>query len=102
MKRPSKVQNLLEVIRSKVNNGDYYYMAHANQRLQEREVTRQEVKQVLLSGHHEKSKDVYDSAFNNWNYAVKGKTIDKRSLRIIVSFEGSMLIITVIDLSKEH
>jgi len=91
---------LLEVIKSRLEEGDYHYVGHANQRLQERSVTRQEVKQILSNGHHEKSKDLFDETYNSWNYSIKGKTIDKRSLRVIVSFENSMLIITVIDLSK--
>lgn len=65
-----------------------------------RKTKRQEVKQVLKSGHHEKNKDQFDEEFLDWNYSIKGKTIDKRNLRVIISFEKSMLIITVIDLDK--
>ena len=55
--------------------------------------------QVLKSGFHEKRKDKFDESFNAWNYAVRGKTVDTKELRIIVSFdENNMLIITAIDL----
>lgn len=39
-----------------------------------------------------------------WNYAIRGRTIDGRSLRIVISFEadGVLLIITAIDLGKQE
>jgi len=51
------------------------------------------------SGWHEKRKDAYSEVFKSWNYAIRGKTIDERELRVVVSFdEDGLLIITVIDL----
>lgn len=76
-------------------------MNHADQRLQERVVTRQEVEQVLRNGHHEKRKDEFKEERSSWNYSIKGTTVDKRALRVIISFDSNdMLIITIIDLSK--
>ena len=50
---------------------------------------------------HDKNKDKFVEEFNAWNYSIKGKTIDKRELRVIVSFdEAGMLIITAIELRK--
>jgi hypothetical protein len=96
-----KNTNLLELIKKSITSGNYIYTGHAQQRLQEREVTRQEVKQVLKNGFHEKKKDTFDEVYNEWNYAIKGKTLDKKNLRIVLSFDKkNMLIITVIDLDK--
>ena len=100
VKRTAKLQNLLEKVKKSLESGDYHYTGHAEERLQQREVTRLEVKQVLKSGHHEKSKDKFDEEFDEWNYSIKGKTVDKRNLRVIISFDKGMLIITVIDLDK--
>lgn len=62
-------------------------------------ITRSEVLQILNGGYHEKAKDLFDEAFKAWNYAVRGKTKDRRELRIIVSFEpNGMLVVTAIDL----
>ena len=84
-----------------MSQGNYIYTGHAQERLAEREVTRQEVKQVIQSGHHEKSKDQFDEIYDEWSYSIKGKTIDLKALRVVISFdEGDMLIITVIDLNK--
>jgi len=75
---------------------------HATDRQGERKITRPEVIQVLRNGPHEKRKDLFVKQYNAWNYAVRGKTVDRRELRVIVSFEAEtgMLIITAIDLSK--
>lgn len=59
-----------------------------------------EYEYVLKTGWHEKRKDTYDEIeYKTWNYAIRGKTVDARELRVIVSFaEDGMLIITVIEL----
>ena len=51
---------------------------------------------MLRHGFHEKKKDLFDETHNTWNYAVRGKTLDKEEMRVIVSFdrESEMLIIT--------
>ena len=39
--------------------------------------------------------------YNAWNYAIRGRTVDRRDLRVIVSFdEDGMLIITTIEVEK--
>ncbi len=58
-----------------------------------------EYEYVLKTGWHEKAKDQYDVQNKAWNYAIRGKTVDTRELRVVVSFdEEGLLIITVIDL----
>lgn len=77
----------------------YLDTRHATQRQSERNVTRPEILYALVNGFHEKRKDKFEESYNAWNYSIRGKTIDARSLRIIVSFdENDMLIITAIDL----
>jgi hypothetical protein len=101
MSKAPKIENLISLVQRSLSNGDYVFTGHANQRLQHREVTRLEVKQVLKSGFHEKRKDKYDDTYGSWNYSISGKTLDMRALRIVISFdEDGMLIVTVIDISK--
>ncbi len=103
MAKLSKDKDLLSKILKALNAGNYVFTGHASERLQQREVTRSEVKQVLKSGFHEKKKDMYDDMFESWNYSIKGKTIDQRALRVVISFdENEMLVITVIDLGKQE
>jgi hypothetical protein len=67
-----------------------------------RQITRPEYEYVLINGYHEKKKDDYKEKYKAWNYAIRGKTIDKRSIRVVVSFdENDLLVITVIDLDVE-
>jgi hypothetical protein len=67
-------------------------------RRQERKVTRPEYLYVLQHGFHEQGKDTFDQAHASWNYAIRGKTIDARELRVVVSFDAQdLLIITVIE-----
>jgi hypothetical protein len=95
----AKRKDLRHKIRKCLEEGNYRDTRHALQRKQERQITREEVLQVLQNGHHEKRKDKYDWQYGAWNYAVRGKTIDRKDLRIIVSFdESNMLIITAIEL----
>jgi len=81
---------------------------HAKKRLEDREVTMQEVRQVLSrSGSRKASKDQfckYDAVgneINRWSYAFVGRTTDRRQLRICVSVvenpDRKLLIVTVLD-----
>jgi len=58
---------------------------------------------VLREGFHEKRKDKYEELYKAWSYSIRGKTVDNRRLRIVVSFDSKtgMLIITAIDLDAE-
>ncbi len=97
--KEKKVQNLLGAIRTCLEKGQYFDTRHSQARQNERSITRPEITYVLRSGRHEPSKDKYDKKYKAWNYAIKGKTVDKNELRIIVSFDAeSMLIITTIKL----
>lgn len=99
--RAAKVPDLMKLIRQCVENGHYLDTRHATDRQAERQMTRPEVLQVLRNGYHEKRKDRYEERYQAWNYSVRGKTIDRRELRIIVSFdEDNLLIITAIDLNS--
>ena len=98
-KRPEKVLDLLKKIRDAIESGIYFPSGHAVKRCIERGITRPEYEYILKNGFHESKKDVFDNAYNTWNYAIRGKTLEKRELRIIVSFdENGLLVITVIDL----
>lgn len=100
--RPAKVVDLLARVRDCVNCGNYRDTTHARIRQKERRIILPEIIQVLSTGTHEKSKDRIDEAFNEWNYSIRGKTIDGRMLRIIISFdeETKLLIITAICLES--
>ena len=86
-------------IRKCLDSGRYLDTRHASERQKERQITRSETLFVLRHGHNEKKKDKYDELYQAWDYAIRGKTVDQRPLRIIVSFdENGVLIITAIEL----
>jgi hypothetical protein len=64
----------------------------------ERGIILPEILQVLGTGRHEKAKDDFEERFQSWNYAIRGKTVDGRELRIVVGFDPTLMVITVIDL----
>ena len=62
------------------------------------------MRQVIETGWNERNKDEFKPEWKAWNYAIRGKTVDKRELRIAVSFEqeySMLIIITAIDLSTK-
>ena len=100
MKHPPKLEDLLGSVRNCLDQGRYLDTRHASLRQIQRGISRIEILHVLRNGFHEQKKDQLDTAFKCWNYAIRGKTIDKRALRIIVSFDANnMLIITAIELT---
>ena len=100
MKRHPKISNLMLEIHQCLDQGRYLDTRHAFERQIQRNISRIEIIQVLKRGYHERQNDHFDEAYNAWNYAIKGKTVDGRELRIIVSFdENNMLIVTAIDLN---
>jgi hypothetical protein len=99
-KRPDKHKDVLGRIRERLASGRYRDTRHATERKDERRISLPEVRQVIESGWHEKSKDEFKTEWQAWNYAIRGRTIDGRALRIAVSFdeEDWLLIITAIEL----
>ena len=58
---------------------------------------------MIRTGWHEAIKDDYRLEYEAWNYVVRGRTIDRRNLRVVISFEPDeegelLLLITAIDL----
>ena len=98
-RRPEKHDDLLTRIREHVKEGKYLDTRHAFERKKERKIMLPEILYVLCHGRHERQKDVFKEDYRAWNYAIRGKTIDGRELRICITFDiHGMLVITAIDL----
>lgn len=102
-KRPKKHEDVLRQTQERLASGLYRDTRHATKRKEERGISLQEIQQVIKAGWHETSKDEFKVEWRAWNYAIRGKTIDRRELRIAVSFdeEDYLLIITAIDLHPD-
>jgi hypothetical protein len=100
---PEKIPNVLKLIRSRVQTGEFIILPHVITRQAERNISVADIIFVLKNGEHESEKDEFKEAFRSWNYAIRGKTIDDRTLRIAVAFDAhDMLIITVIPLGRRR
>ena len=93
---------MLGLAKACLDGGRYRDTRHAGERKQQRQITLPEVLEVIRGGYREPAKDEYKPEWKAWNYAIRGKTLDRRELRIAVSFdeEGFMLFITSIDLGE--
>lgn len=93
-------QNLLETIRKYIASGKYRVSKHAVKRQNERAVSLPKTLYVLTNGVHEEKKTLFDTKFQTWKYAIRGKTPDGIDIRVIVVLEDEMIIITVIQVTK--
>ena len=101
MANPPKVNNPLALIQAYELQGSYNFVHHARKRLHEREVTLLEVGQIIRGGFHESRKDEFKPEFGEWNYAIRGKTLDARKLQLAIAIKSDgVLVITAIDLEK--
>lgn len=80
--------------------GAYVISNHAKLRQGERCFTIGDIRNIIETGYHEKRKDEYKEEYADWNYAIRGKTLDNDQARICIAFaeEKHFVVITVIRL----
>ena len=93
-----KTAELLRKIREHVEEGTYAVSIHALERQNQRLVDLKHVLYVLKKGSHERDKDLFDIKRQMWKYAIRGKTFEGVLLRVIVSLDREMIVITVVRL----
>lgn len=97
MRTPKLERNeLLRKVREAVASGEYRILPHARQRCTERDVAAPDIENALRSGHHVPRRDRFDEPYGSWSYCFEGPSVDGERLRIIVAFDGWMLIVSVI------
>lgn len=99
---PGWIENLLEKVRSHIENRKYRVTEHALQQQQLRSLKLPDVLEVLRNGVHEREKTSFSNKFQTWNYAIRGKTVDGGDVRVIIAFECDMVIITAIRLQRRR
>jgi hypothetical protein len=101
VKRSIKLTDVIKKVKECLDLGRYCDTSHAVQRKQQRKISLPHVLYVLRNGYHEKRKDQYKPEFKDWNYSIRGLTVDGKDIRIAVAFDqDDMLIITVISIAK--
>lgn len=81
-----------------INDGKYRLTQHAAEEQAKDDIDLQDTLYVLKTGCHESEKTLFNNKFQNWNYAIRGRTEDLKEVRVIISFSSEMMIITVIGL----
>jgi len=100
MKRTKKIEDVAALAKNLMQKGAYAISKHAKLRQGERCFTIGDVKNVINTGYHEKKKDEYKDEYADWNYAIRGKTLDDDQARVCIVFieEEHFIVITVIRL----
>lgn len=99
-KRPKNL-DLIRHVRELVEKGSLRYSAHAEERMAQRWIIKPEVEFILRKGYHNQMKDKFNEDYDSWDYAIEGKTIDNRKLRIIIALvEPNILVVTAIKLDN--
>ena len=95
------IDDLLGEIRRHIESRNFRLSKHAMDQGRMRDLSLPDVIHVLLNGRHEKEKTLFNTARQQWNYAIRGNTSNGIEARIIVGFEGGMAVITIIRLTKK-
>ncbi len=95
-------RELYDLITSKITSDNYIFLSHAKKRLKDRNISDLDVLDILEGKNdnertRNKRKDKYEGSCQDWNYCIEGINLDGVKIRVIISFEGNLLlIITVI------
>ena len=89
---------LKKEILSHLEKGAYRLTKHAAEEQSKDGIDLQDTIHVLKTGFHEKSKTLFNNAYQTWKYAIRGKTEDLKDVRVIITFSSEMMIVTVMEL----
>ena len=100
MARVKKLENIVVLAKKLMLKGAYVISNHAQLRQGERCFSIGDIRNIIDTGYHEKRKDEYKEEHADWNYAIRGKTLDNDQARICIAFveEKHFVVITVIKL----
>src|SRR5579864_4721387 len=96
--------DLFQLLSEKIDQGGYFFVNHAKQRILERGLLEIEILDILngrdgKKRKRNKRKEKYCAGYPDWNYCVEGIGADRNKIRIVFSFsEEFLIIITAIQL----
>lgn len=99
-KRVAKIDQVVDLAKRLMAEGAYVISDHAFARGEERRLSIGDIKNIISTGYHEKRKDEYKEEFKDWNYSIRGLTLDQEQARVCLSFikQDHFVVITVIRL----
>ena len=100
MARVKKIENVVVLAKNLMLKGAYVISNNAKLRQGERFFTVGDIRNIIDTGYHEKRKDEYKEDYADWNYAIRGKTLNNDQARICIAFveKEHFVVITVIRL----
>ncbi len=81
-----------------IESGKYRLSRHAAEEQAKDDIDLHDTLHVLKTGFHEHKKPEFNNKFKNWHYAIRGRTEDLKTVRVIICFTDEMLIVTVMEL----
>jgi uncharacterized protein DUF4258 len=81
-----------------IKSGKYRLTKHAAEEQAKDHIDLPDTLHVLKTGVHEIGKTSLSNKYQNWNYAIRGRTEDSKDVRVIISFSDEMMIVTVMEL----
>ncbi len=99
-KRVEKIDHVVALAKKLIAGGSYVISDHAFERGEERRLSIGDIKNIISTGYHEKRKDEYKEEFKDWNYSIRGQTLDQEPARVCLAFikKDHFIVITVIRL----
>src|SRR3989338_5698470 len=103
-KRGQKIEDVVGLARKLFDRGAYLISQHAELRQNERFFTIGDIRNIVFHGFHEKRKDEYKQEFDDWNYALRGETLDGENARVCLAFDKNetAIVVTVIRLEDKR
>ena len=98
---PLGPKKALERMRGLLESGEVVFLRHAVVRMTQRGISSQDVEfLVMKSGQVAAGKTSMPG--NDWRYVLEGRDIDGRRLRGIMELNGKLLVVSMIDLSRNR
>ncbi len=89
---------LRNTILQHIASGRYRLTKHAAEEQAKDDIDLSDTLHVLKTGFHEAGKTTFNNKFQNWNYAIRGRTKESKDVRVIIAFSNEMMIVTVMEL----
>lgn len=93
---------VLKRVRKAASRRDYLILPHARRRCDERDVKAPHIEHILATGRAVPGRDRFDEDSGTWSYCLEGRTVDLARLRVVVAFEGTLLVVTVVRLDERE
>lgn len=99
-KRPKKKNDyeLYDLLLKKIWSNEYIFKTHAKIRQKDRGISDLDILSILEGKLNRgrcrnKGKDKFENCHQDWNYCIEGLNLEKRKIRIIISFNENLLLI---------